>query len=71
MEGKEIKEVEEAKEFTTGRNREASEGKTKVRRTFTRHDMIGCLICQYAKWVLVLRDWAQFLLVLRPCVDAT
>lgn len=59
LEGKEIEEVEEVRKFRTGGKCEAGAGETKVRRTFTGHDTTDCRSCQYIKWVLVFKDWAQ------------
>jgi len=59
MEGKEIEEVEQLKELRTGRRCKAGDGETMVRRTFTSNDTKDYRNCQYLKWVLVFRDWAQ------------
>jgi hypothetical protein len=32
---------------------------TKIKRVFTSYDRTDCRSCQYIKWVLVFRDWAQ------------
>jgi hypothetical protein len=59
LKGKEIEEVEEVKEIGEGMllGRRASE--TMVAQVFTSDDRTDYRSCQYIKWVLVFRDWAQ------------
>jgi hypothetical protein len=59
LEGKEIEEIEEEKDLRIGGKCEADDSGTKVRRTFTRYDRPDYRNCQYIKWVLVFRNWAQ------------
>jgi hypothetical protein len=59
LEGKEIEEVEVG-------IRRAGADETKVRRTFTSHNRAGCRNCQYLKWILVFRDWAQESMAVLP-----
>ena len=61
--------------FGTERIYRAGDAETKVRRTFTTYDRTSCRICQYIKWVLVFRVWAQkavAILILRlACANLT
>jgi hypothetical protein len=59
LEGKEIEEVEEVEEFRKRVLLARGAGETMVRPILTGYDRIDCRTCQYLKWVLVFRDWAQ------------
>src|SRR5712691_8640181 len=59
LEGKEIEEVEERKEVGEEVLLGRGVGETKLRRVFTSDDRTDCRSCQFIKWVLVFRDWAQ------------
>ena len=60
LQGKEIEEGEEVKGCARGVLLWEGAGETEVRRVFTGHDRADYLSCQYIKWVLVFRDWAQY-----------
>jgi hypothetical protein len=59
LEGKEIEEAEEVKEFGRGVFLGRDGGGTMLRRVFTSDGRADYLSCQYIKWVLVFRNWAQ------------
>jgi hypothetical protein len=62
---KEIEEVEGESEFRSGALVRRGAGETRVRRIFTSNDRTDYLSCQYIKWVLIFRDWAQAREVIR------
>jgi hypothetical protein len=59
LEAKEIEEVEGESEFGRGTLVRRGAGETMLRQVFTSYNRTNYLSCQYIKWVLVFRDWAQ------------
>jgi hypothetical protein len=59
LEAKEIEEVEGESEFRSGAFVRRGAGETRLRRISTSDDRTDYLSCQYIKWDLVFRDWAQ------------
>ena len=59
LEAKEIEEVEGESEFGRGTLVRRGAGETMLRRVFTNYNRPDYLSCQYIKWVLVFRYWAQ------------